>query len=102
MRWCHRETAQGLVQQGDCVGASATGRLWRGSCDRETVQGSCNRETVQGLVQQVDLCCNKYLLLKRFCRDKHTFVATKDVFCPSICYKPESCMVNAGPILCLL
>ena len=53
-----RETEQGLVQQADCVGAHATGRLCRSSCSREI------------FVATIFVAIKALLRQAYFCRDK--------------------------------
>ena len=43
-----------MVPQGDCAGAHATGRLCRGSCNRETMERLMRQGDCAGFMQQGD------------------------------------------------
>ena len=51
----------------------------------------------KNLSRQIFVATNIFLLRQNFCRDKHTFVATKDVFFQKTCFVATKIILVAAP-----
>ena len=90
------EVFTGLPCEGRCVGCKTcpkpprygphrtldwTHQGWRFVATNIILSRQAFVATKVCLSRQTRVCCDKYLSRQKFCCAKHTFVATKDVFC---------------------